>query len=250
MPPALIDPIKGKESSMTTTYDPKITAVLCVDLYNDFLSEDGKLWPWVKDIAEEVGLLDNLRTVVRTARQAGIAIYHVPHHRSEPGDYLNWTYPSPYQLGAAERQIFAKGTWGGTFHEDFQVQPGDIVATEHWASSGFPNTDLDHQLKRYGKEKIIMIGLLANTCLEATARIGMELGYHVTLVRDATSARSHEALHAALDIDGPTYAHEILTTAELVAALKKGDRVIDRPAEAASLDARKVGRVHPAALSR
>jgi nicotinamidase-related amidase len=74
---------------MTTTYDPKTTAVLCVDLYNDFLSEGGKLWPWVKDIAEEVGLLDNLRTLVRTAREAGIAIYHVPHHRWEPGDYLN-----------------------------------------------------------------------------------------------------------------------------------------------------------------
>jgi nicotinamidase-related amidase len=52
---------------MTTTYDPKTTAVLCIDLYNDFLSEGGKLWPWVKDVAEEVGLLDNLRTVVRRA---------------------------------------------------------------------------------------------------------------------------------------------------------------------------------------
>ena len=39
------------------------------------------------------------------------------------------------------------------------------------------NTDLEHKLKRYGKEKIICVGLLANTCLEATARIGMELGF-------------------------------------------------------------------------
>ena len=203
-----------------TSYDPKITALLCVDLYNDFLSEGGKLFPWVKDIARENNMHENIRTIVRTARKVGIRVYHVPHHRWEPGDYLNWKYPSPYQLGAAERQAFAKGTWGGTFHDDFQVQPGDIVATEHWASSGFPNTDLDHQLKRYGKEKIILVGLLVNTCLEATARIGMELGYHVTLVRDATSARSHEALHSALDIDGPTYAHEILTTDELISAMK------------------------------
>jgi nicotinamidase-related amidase len=202
------------------TYEPKLTAVLCVDLYNDFLSEGGKLFPWIKDIAKENNMLENLRTVVRTARDVGISIYHVPHHRWESGDYVNWKYPSPYQLGAAERQAFAKGTWGGTFHDDFQVQPGDIVATEHWASSGFPNTDLDHQLKRYGKEKIILIGLLANTCLEATARIGMELGYHVTLVRDATAARSNEALHAALNIDGPTYAHQILTTSQLVDAMK------------------------------
>jgi nicotinamidase-related amidase len=48
----------------------------------------------------------------------------------------------------------------------------------------------------------------------------MELGYHVTLVRDGTAARSPEAMHAAIDIDGPTYALAILTTAELTAALK------------------------------
>lgn len=211
-----------------TTYEPKITAVLCVDLYNDFLSEGGKLFPWIKDIAKENNMLENLRTVVRTAREAGISIFHVPHHRWESGNYVNWKYPSPYQLGAAERQAFAKDTWGGTFHDDFKVQPGDIVATEHWASSGFPNTDLDLQLKRNYKEKIILVGLLANTCIEATGRIGMELGYHVTLVRDATSARSHEALHAAMNIDGPTYAHEILATEELISAIKNTSPV-DRP---------------------
>jgi len=201
-------------------YDPETTAILCIDFYNDFLSVNGKLWPWVKDMAEQNGLLDNLRTIVRAAREAGISIYHVPHHRWEPGDFVRWKYPSPYQLAAGERQAFAKGTWGGNFHDDFEVQPGDIVATEHWASSGFPNTDLDHQLRRFGIEKIILLGLLANTCYEATGRIGMELGYHVTLVRDGTAARSPQAMHAAIDIDGPTYAHAILTTVELIAALR------------------------------
>ncbi|AHI20894.1 MULTISPECIES: cysteine hydrolase family protein [Actinomycetes] len=204
---------------MTTAYEPEITALLCVDLYNDFLTEGGKLYPWVKDIAEANDMHENLRTLVAAAREKGITVYHVPHHRWEPGDYQDWKYPSPYQLGAAERQAFAKDTWGGTFHDDFQVQDGDVVATEHWASSGFPNTDLEHKLKRFGKEKIICVGLLANTCLEATARIGMELGFHTTLVRDATAARSEEALHAALNIDGPTYAHEVLTTAEVIHAL-------------------------------
>jgi nicotinamidase-related amidase len=62
--------------------------------------------------------------------------------------------------------------------------------------------------------------MLANTCIEATGRIGMELGFHVTLVRDATSAFTHEAMHAVMNIDGPTYAHAILTTTELLAALR------------------------------
>ena len=100
------------------TYEPKMTALLCVDFYNDFLSEGGKLWPWIKDIAEQVKLLDNLRTIVRTAREAGITVFHVPHHRMEPDTYKDWKYPAPYQLQAAKSQIFAKGSWGGTFHDD------------------------------------------------------------------------------------------------------------------------------------
>jgi nicotinamidase-related amidase len=47
----------------------------------------------------------------------------------------------------------------------------------------------------------------------------MELGYHVTLVKDATAAFSQEALHAARAINGPTYAHAIVTAEELIPQL-------------------------------
>jgi nicotinamidase-related amidase len=47
----------------------------------------------------------------------------------------------------------------------------------------------------------------------------MELGYHVTLVKDATAAFSKEMMHAAHELNGPSSAPKILTTVELVAAL-------------------------------
>ena len=50
---------------------------------------------------------------------------------------------------------------------------------------------------------IIRIGMLANTCIESTSRFGMELGYHVTLVNDATAAFREEMLHAA-QLNRPT----------------------------------------------
>ena len=200
-------------------YRAQSTAILLVDPYNDFLSKGGKLWERTKDIAEKVNLLDNLRNVIADARKANVKIYFVPHHRWSPGDYIHWKHATPYQLASNGRKTFEKHTWGGTFHDDFQVQRNDILIAEHWGSSGFANTDLDHQLKQYGIEQIICIGLPANTCIEATARFGMELGYHVTLVKDATAAFSEEAMHAAHYIDGPTYANEILTTAELREAL-------------------------------
>jgi hypothetical protein len=45
--------------------------------------------------------------------------------------------------------------WGGTFHDDFQPPAGDVVAHEHWGSSGFASTDLDLQLKQHGVRRII-----------------------------------------------------------------------------------------------
>ena len=66
---------------------------------------------------------------------------------------------------------------------------------------------------------IILVGFVANTCSEATARFGMELGYHVTLVKDATAAFDQEGMHAVHKVNGPRFAHAVLTTEELLALL-------------------------------
>ncbi|MHB9855962.1 isochorismatase family cysteine hydrolase [Streptomyces sp. Tue6028] len=205
---------------MPQTYDPDHTAVLLVDPFNDFLSEGGTIWPRLEPVAEEVGLLAHLRSVVASARGTGIRVLFVPHRRWEPGDYETWDHPNPTQLGIMERHSFARGTWGGEFHADFQPQPGDVVVQEHWAQSGFANTDLDFQLKQHGITHVVIVGLLANTCIESTGRFAMELGYHVTLVRDATAAFLPAMMHAAHELNGPTYAHAITTTDELTTAFE------------------------------
>ena len=204
-----------------TTYPRQRTALLLVDPYNDFLSEGGRIYPRVKAIADEVALLDNLRSLQKAVREAGIQVAIVPHRRYEPGDYETWDHPNPTQRSIMKSHSFARGEWGGAWHPDFAPQPGDIVAQEHWGQSGFANTDLDMRLKQQGINHVIVVGLLANTCIESTARFAMELGYHVTLVRDATAAFRHELMHAAHELNGPTFAHAIMTTAEVIVALPK-----------------------------
>jgi nicotinamidase-related amidase len=197
-------------------YVPAHTAVLLIDPYNDFLSEGGKIWDRLEPVAQERRLLDHLRAMISWARETRVRVVIVPHRRWEPGDYEDWAYPNPTQVGIRRRHSFAKGTWGGEFHPDFTPRDGDLVVKEHWAQSGFANTDLDFQLKQHGITHVIGIGVLANTCLESTSRFAMELGYHVTLVRDATAALSEEMMHAA-ELNGPTFAHRITTTAEITA---------------------------------
>lgn len=203
----------------TPRYDARKTALLFVDPYNDFLSEGGKLWPAIQPIAEEVHLLDNLRAIQSATRKAGIQKVIVPHRRWQPGDYECWCHPSPTQRLLMTRKTFAKDSWGGEWHPEFAPQAGDIVVHEHWASSGFANTDLDFQLKQHGISHVILVGLLANTCVETTARYAQELGYHVTLVKDATAAFKREMMHAAHELNGPTYAHSIVDTRALIQAL-------------------------------
>ena len=208
----------------TGPYPSDRTAILLVDPYNDFLSEGGKLWPRVSELATRTNLLANMHAVVRTARTASLPILYVPHHRSEPDDLAHWDHPTPYQVGSSRAQVFAKDSWGGEWHPDFLPQPGDTLIKEHWGSSGFANTDLDFQLKQKCVTHVVLIGLVANTCIESTGRFAAELGYHVTLVRDATAAFSEAALHAAHEINGPTFAHRICTTQELVAFISTGDQ--------------------------
>ena len=116
-------------------------------------------------------------------------------------------------------KAFEHGTWGGEIRAEFAPQQGEIVSQEHWCFSGFANTDLDLQLKKHGIHKLIVIGLIAYTCVEATVRFAAELGYEVTMVKNATADYSDDEMHVALEVNPPNYASAIVTTDEVVDAI-------------------------------
>jgi ureidoacrylate peracid hydrolase len=201
------------------TYDKASTALLMIDPYNDFISEGGKVWPRLRPVMDANGCVAHMLEVLTAARSAGLPVFYALHHRYRPGDYETWKHVAPIQRAAWNRQTFADGTWGGEIRPEFTPRPGEIVAQEHWCSSGFANTDLDLLLKRHGIEHVIVVGLIAHTCVESTVRFAAELGYQVTVVRDATASYSEAEMHAALDISMPNYASAIVTASEVVGAL-------------------------------
>ena len=198
------------------TYEKEITGLLVIDPYNDFISEGGKIWGRIKNVAEANHCVPNMLQVLNAARKAELRVFYALHHRYRPGDYETWKYVAPIQRAGWSSKVFENGTWGGEIRREFEPQPGDIVALEHWCSSGFASTDLDLQLKKHGIHKLTVIGLIAHTCVEATVRYGAELGYDVTMVRDATTDYSDVEMHAALDVNIPNYASAIVTTNEVV----------------------------------
>ena len=200
-------------------FDKEISALLVIDPYNDFISEGGKVWDRLKAVAEANKCVPNMLQVLNAARKAGLRVFYALHRRYRPGDYETWKYIAPTQKAAWSHKTFENGTWGGEIRSEFEPQAGDIVALEHWCSSGFANTDLDLQLKKHGIHQLIVIGLIAHTCIEATVRFAAELGYEVTMVKDATADYSDEEMHAALDINIPNYATAIVSTDEIVRSI-------------------------------
>ena len=200
------------------TYNTDVTALLVIDPYNDFISEGGKVWDRLKTVAEANQCVPHMIQVLDAARKARLGVFYALHHRYRPGDYETWKYIAPIQKAGWSRKTFEYGTWGGEIRPEFQPQSGDIVAQEHWCSSGFANTDLDLQLKKHGMHQLIVMGI-AHTCVEATVRYAAELGYEVTVVKDATASYSDDHMHAALEINIPNYANAVVTANELVDAI-------------------------------
>ena len=203
----------------TLTFENEITGLLLVDPYNDFISEGGKIWDRIKGVAEANSCVPNMLRILGAARKAGLHVFYAMHRRYRPGDYETWKYISPIQRRGWESKVFEFGTWGGEIRSEFQPQPGEIVAAEHWCSSGFANTDLDLQLKKHGIHKLIVIGMIAHTCIEATVRYAAELGYEVTVVSDAVADYSDREMSTALEVNLPNYANTIVSTAAIVVSI-------------------------------
>jgi ureidoacrylate peracid hydrolase len=212
----ILDPTR-RENVVNVTYNKQLTALLVVDPYNDFISVGGKIWDRIRVVAEANDCVPHMLQVLNAARNAGLRVFYAMHRRYRPGDYETWKYIAPIQKVAWERKPFEYGTWGGEIRPEFEPKPSEIVATEHWCSSGFANTDLDLLLKKHGIHHLIVIGLIAHTCIEATVRYAAELGYEVTVAKDATADHSDQEMHAALDINIQNHASAVVTAISMPA---------------------------------
>ena len=207
-------------ASLASGRGPSHAALVVVDSYNDFLSEKGQSWPLLRLVAKENDLVGNLLNLVAAARVGGVRIAFAPHHRYRDGSFARRRYLNPSQFLQIFSKSFAKDGFGGQFYPGLAPAEGDIVASEHISSSGFAETDLHDQLTAIGVSHLFLTGCISNTCIEATARSAVDLGYHVTVVTDAIAAFSPGDHKFAVRTTLPLIAHRALYTAQAVAELR------------------------------
>ena len=153
------------------------TALILIDLYNDFLHPEGKLTGALAESLSESDTIKHLQEVLKSARSANIPIYYSLHQQYHDGKYTGFEHWNAMLESIKKDRGFEEGSWGATVFAGLEPDPsnGDVVISKHWNQSSFHNTDLDWQLRQREITHLVFAGLVANSCIETTGRVANEL---------------------------------------------------------------------------
>ena len=194
--------IAGKQvyDSLAEMVNPKHTAVIVVDMQNDFCSPDGNSAKVGKDISLLLEMVPALVNLVEEARRAGVLVVFIKNTtlRSGLSDSPSWLRLKT-RAGGLGPEYTIEGTWGQEFILDLPAQVGEPVVKKH-RSSAFVNTDLNAILRCNGIESIIVTGCLTNACVLATALTGSYNDYYVIIPSDCVGSFDLELHDTALKV--------------------------------------------------
>ena len=177
---------------LTDKINPIHTAVLVVDLQNDFCAPEGYVGQrFGCDPQANESLAKRNLELTEVARRAGVLIIWVqaiydPEHLSAP------MIMKGGQSNHAKRCL--DGTWGAEFY-NVEPKEKDLVIQKH-RYSAFSGTSLDNHLRRHAIKTTVITGVSTNICVESTLREAFNLGYYVVIPRDCV-AGNNQKLHEA-----------------------------------------------------
>ncbi|MGB9128893.1 MAG: cysteine hydrolase [Thiobacillus sp.] len=184
--------------------NPKQTAVVLIELQNDFLSEGGKLYPLMKPVLEAQNVIGNLKQLIHDARAQGMLIVHAPIQFSP--DYREMGH-SPYGIMQIVKNAGAlvRDTWGTEIAPVFERHDSDVVIEGKSSIDAFAGTSLDFVLRSHGITHIALAGQLTNVCVESTMRAAYDKGYHVFGITDASATVGLEEYRNAVQNNWPMF---------------------------------------------
>src|SRR5216684_2542013 len=181
------------------TIDPARTAVIVVDMENDFAAKGGMFDRAGADISGAQKAIAPTAKVLAVARQAGLKIIYLKMgYRADLSDLgapdsVNRTRHLKFGVGqkilapdGRESRILIRDTWDTDIVTELKPQAGDIVMYKT-RFSGFYQTDLDATLKKLGIKYLIVTGVTTSICVESTVRDAMFRDYLCVLLRDCMS---------------------------------------------------------------
>jgi ureidoacrylate peracid hydrolase len=190
------------------------TALLVVDMQNDFLHAEGWFARCGSDPKTARALAPRINRLSAACRAAGLPVVWVNWgiradcanlspgllakgrlHGRRPG----YGEPSPCGRGA----ILVRDQWGAAVNDELTVGPDDLLVCKH-RFSGFWDNELDSVLRNRDVTTLVFAGINTDRCVFATLTDASFLGYDCILVSDAVATPSPayvtDAIHFLVDL--------------------------------------------------
>jgi nicotinamidase-related amidase len=165
----------------TVALDPATTALVVVDMQHDFVSDGGAL-----QVPDAHGTVPVIADLIRRFRAAGAhVVFTQDTHRDGDPEFAIWP---PHAI---------EGTHGHAIVDELHPLPDDTVIRKP-RYDAFYGTALDHLLRQWGVETLVLCGTVANICVHYTASSAALRWYGVVIPADAVSALDPFDLAASL----------------------------------------------------
>lgn len=178
--------------------DPTRTALVIVDMQKDFVEEGGAL-----RVPDAKGTVPVIQALLSLAREHGVrTVYTQDTHDDGDPEWPIW---------GEHARI---GTWGWQIIDELRPSDGDTLIRK-LRYDAFYGTDLDHLLRLWGIDTLVICGTVANICVHYTAASAGLRWYDVVVPRNAVSALEPFDLEASLRQTAFLFAGRV-TTAEAI----------------------------------
>lgn len=233
---ATIIPASVEARPSTFSVEPTRTAIIVIDMQNDFGAPGGMFDAAGIDISSIRAVVPTTLRVVKAARSEGITIVYLKMafraDLSDAGspDSPNWIKHLGLRAGeettapdGSPSRILIRDCWNTDILDALAPEPDDVVLYKH-RFSGFFQTALDQTLRDRGINTLVFTGCTTSVCVESTFRDAMFRDYRCLLLEDCTAEPigaglprgNHEASLMVLEI----LFGWIATSAAFLAAIK------------------------------
>ena len=189
-------------TTMEELVDPRHTALVVIDVQNDFCAEGGLMHEMGKDLSMMKPALGNLRRVLEGARAAKVLPIFIqntwlPQHGVASGPWLRFMIVR-YGMDPA-RGCTVQDSWGGEILSEVAPAKGEIVVRK-WRSNSFIGTNLDLVLRAHEIKTVVITGVVTQGCVESTAREASFRDYYVVVLEDCVATYDRDLHEASLKV--------------------------------------------------
>jgi ureidoacrylate peracid hydrolase len=182
------------------TLDAKTSALLVIDMQNDFLDSGGYFAQRGLDVARLARAVNPIATLRDALPSEVRTVFTIQVYESDGSDDLQRVHRlKPARLARSVGDVpVIRGSWGAQIVPALAPRQQDVVVTKR-RFDAFHQTDLELLLRCWGVKTILFAGVVADVCVETTLRSAYVRDFDVVLARDCVEAWRDEDMRRTLD---------------------------------------------------